>query len=98
MDESSQTPRLVCADGHEIMVIGQLTIGRSPECQVQLEDSGVSRRHAMIEVVNQRVMLSDLGSSNGTSLNDQQITAPAELRDGDRLHISKNIIRTQGRR
>jgi putative serine protease PepD len=90
MNNLSQRPRLVRSDGQEIAVNGQLTIGRLPECSVQLvEDIGVSRRHALLKVVNQRVILSDLNSSNGTWLNDQKIIAPTELHDGDRLRISK---------
>jgi putative serine protease PepD len=91
MSDSSQLPRLICSDGKEILVTGQLIFGRSPECSVHLDDNSVSRQHTKLELVEQRVMLSDLGSRNGTWLNDQKITTPMELHNGDRLRISKTI-------
>ena len=92
MSESSNLPRLVRSDGQEIALIGQLTIGRSSECSLHIEDDRASRQHARVEVVGQRVMLSDLDSRNGTWLNDQKITAPAELHDDDRIRIGRTIF------
>jgi pSer/pThr/pTyr-binding forkhead associated (FHA) protein/S1-C subfamily serine protease len=89
MSDSSQGPRLVFSDGKEVSVAGRMFIGRSPECPVHLEGVGVSRQHALIEVVEQKVILTDLGSRNGTWLNDRKIDTPTELGDGDRLRISK---------
>jgi pSer/pThr/pTyr-binding forkhead associated (FHA) protein len=96
MSDKSQMPHLVCSDSQEITVDGHLTIGRLPECSVQLKSSNVSRRHALLKVVNQQVVLSDLNSSNGTWLNDQKIISPTELHDGDRLRISKTVFVFKG--
>ncbi len=47
----------------------------------------ISREHARIVRQGWRVILEDLGSSNGTFLNDQRLVAPAQLRDGDRIKV-----------
>ena len=49
-------------------------IGREPDCDLVLEDARVSRHHAQIEVLDDgRVILRDLGSSNGTFVGEQRI-------------------------
>jgi DNA-binding response OmpR family regulator len=47
----------------------------------------VSREHACIQREGWRLILEDLGSTNGTFLNDERLLAPAQLRDGDRIEI-----------
>lgn len=56
---------------------------------------GVSRKHAVIRFRNERLELSDLGSSNGTSVNGERLTAnePRMLRDGDEVVLGKMVIR-----
>ena len=65
-----------------------LTIGRSAENSVQLEDASVSRRHAQI-TWSQRgtCLVEDLKSVNGTALNGEAVTQPRVLHDGDRLRF-----------
>jgi hypothetical protein len=62
---------------------GRMTIGRSPECDVFLDDVTVSRRHAVLIHDGPRFVLQDQGSLNGTFLNRSRIES-AELDDGDR--------------
>ncbi len=69
------------------------TLGRSPECDVCLESLGVSRRHAELREVGDTVTLYDLGSSNGTHLNEQRIQAPVELKDGDVLRLGAAVLK-----
>ena len=64
------------------------TIGRAPENSIRLEDSSVSGRHAEIAVVDQNCYLKDLGSTNGTVVNDQPVTE-TQLRAGDRIRFGK---------
>ena len=67
----------------------RITIGRSPDCNVFLDDVTVSRRHAVVtkERANQ-IQIEDLGSLNGTFLNRKRIER-ADLTDGDELQIGK---------
>ena len=64
------------------------TIGRSPECEIFLDDVTVSRRHAVLVRRDGEFVIEDQGSLNGTFLNRQRIES-AELSDGDELQIGK---------
>jgi DNA-binding winged helix-turn-helix (wHTH) protein len=68
---------------------GDNVIGRHPECNIWLDESGVSRRHARIHVdgVTGRVMVEDLQSTNGTCVGNTPIAGPRALVDGDLLQI-----------
>jgi pSer/pThr/pTyr-binding forkhead associated (FHA) protein len=63
----------------------RFSIGRTPENDLVLDDSSLSRRHALIENYEGRFYLSDCGSSNGTLINGRQVTSPSELSDWDVL-------------
>ena len=64
------------------------TIGRSPDCDVFLDDVTVSRRHAVCVRDGVRFVIEDQGSLNGTFLNRRRIET-AELSDDDELQIGK---------
>ena len=66
----------------------QTTIGRSPECDIFLDDVTVSRRHAVVMQQDGDLTIEDLGSLNGTFLNRRRIESGA-LTDGDELQIGK---------
>ena len=63
-------------------------IGRSPDCEIFLDDVTVSRRHAVLLERNGSFFIEDQGSLNGTFVNRRRIET-AELRDGDELQIGK---------
>jgi FHA domain/zinc-ribbon domain len=63
-------------------------IGRSPDCQVFLDDVTVSRRHAAVVNREGRWFVEDQGSLNGTFVNRRRVES-AELSDGDELQIGK---------
>jgi pSer/pThr/pTyr-binding forkhead associated (FHA) protein len=63
-------------------------IGRSPECDVFLDDVTVSRKHAELVGDGETLTISDLGSLNGTFVNKKRIES-AELEDDDELQIGK---------
>jgi pSer/pThr/pTyr-binding forkhead associated (FHA) protein len=65
------------------------TIGRSPECDIFLDDVTVSRRHAIVAHKSGHLEIEDLGSLNGTYHNRRRIEAPERLDDGDELQIGK---------
>ena len=64
------------------------TIGRSPDCEIFLDDVTVSRKHAVLTRRDGKFLIEDLGSLNGTFLNRHRIET-AELNDGDELQIGK---------
>ena len=65
------------------------TIGRSPDCDVFLDDVTVSRRHAVLAEQDRTFTIEDLGSLNGTFLNRRRIEGGAPLEDGDEIQIGK---------
>jgi hypothetical protein len=76
-----------------IPVTSTVVLGRGLEADVQLPDTGVSRRHAQIEGNR----LTDLGSTNGTRVNGNRVSE-AELQDGDRITVgSTEIVFRSGR-
>jgi len=81
---------LVLGDGTKVAVKpGVLSIGRSAESSVPLNDTNVSRRHAEIrsrgEGARIEWFLSDVGSTNGTMLNGVKISGEQKLKNGDAL-------------
>ncbi|MBX3216019.1 MAG: sigma 54-interacting transcriptional regulator [Labilithrix sp.] len=51
---------------------GSLVVGRSDECDVTVDDASVSRRHARIDIIGERITVEDLGSANGTRLRQRK--------------------------
>jgi diguanylate cyclase (GGDEF)-like protein len=74
--------------------LGELSrvIGRGEGCDLRIDDNSASRRHASIEPTNDGYKVVDLGSMNGTFLNDRSVTEAA-LQDGDYLRVGKCIYR-----
>jgi diguanylate cyclase (GGDEF)-like protein len=67
-------------------------IGRSSKSDLPLEQDSVSRNHARIARTHGAWVLSDLGSTNGTYVNDVAVTE-RDLRDGDRIKIGRTILK-----
>lgn len=63
----------------------RFSIGRLPENDLAIEDTNFSRRHALIEIVDRSIIVSDCGSQNGTFVNGRQVVGAVELHDGDVL-------------
>ena len=66
----------------------QMTIGRSSDSKIFLDDVTVSRKHASVSLVGSDWVLSDSGSLNGTYVNKNRVTA-MNLSNGDELQIGK---------
>jgi hypothetical protein len=66
---------------------GETLIGRGDECHVGICEGMVSRRHARVVVGQGRPFIEDLGSANGTFLNQAKVEGRAELYPGDRVFI-----------
>ena len=71
---------------------GEIVIGRSSELDMVLVEDMVSRRHARILVADGKVVLEDLGSTNGSFVNGERVQR-AELNAGDRILIGTSIIK-----
>ena len=70
----------------------QLAIGRSPVCQVQVDEDGVSRRHARLELTPEgNVQIVDLDSKNGTFVNGAAVSRET-LRDGDKIQVGVGTV------
>jgi len=79
--------------GAEAAVIGgSATIGREPECDLQVLDPEVSRRHAKVAVRDGAAFIDDLHSSNGTYINGERVLDRYQLAPGDRIQIGEATI------
>src|SRR5262249_25568053 len=71
---------------------GRWVLGRSRNCDLRLEDGSISRRHAEIAVRANVCLVRDLGSTNGTYVNDRPVRV-ARLRRGDVLTVGETRLR-----
>jgi EmrB/QacA subfamily drug resistance transporter len=78
--------------GRVAAVRGSATIGREPECDLQILDSEVSRRHAKVTITEDAAFLDDLGSANGTYVNGERILGRLQLAPEDRIQIGQATI------
>jgi pSer/pThr/pTyr-binding forkhead associated (FHA) protein len=81
-------------EGREQSLSAGSTIGREG-CDVNLMDPEVSRRHATVRDQGGRLAIEDLGSTNGTYVNGQRITAPTSITLQDTVRIGKTVLRLQ---
>jgi putative nucleotidyltransferase with HDIG domain len=68
-----------------------ITAGRMPQCELQLDDAAVSRRHCTIACTDEGLRVSDLDSANGTFINEQPVRE-AMAGAGDRIRLGATII------
>jgi pSer/pThr/pTyr-binding forkhead associated (FHA) protein len=79
--------RAPVARGERIGVVGGASVGRAAGNDVRFDEDSVSSRHALISVASGRWWLEDLGSTNGTFVNDARVTGRAPLRNGDVVQV-----------
>jgi DNA-binding winged helix-turn-helix (wHTH) protein len=84
--------RLVIAGRPLPLAAGENLIGRDPDAAVYLEDSSVSRRHAVITISGANAGVTDLGSKNGTSVGGVPVTDPVRLEDGDTIRAGSVVL------
>ncbi len=71
----------------------EVTLGRSPGCAVALEDDTfTSSVHARVFRRQGQLWLEDLGSTNGTWLNDEKVSGLARIQRGDRVKVGSTIL------
>ncbi|WP_328851752.1 FHA domain-containing protein [Micromonospora globbae] len=69
------------------------TIGRAPTADIVVPDPHLSRRHAEVWLAPEGASLRDLGSTNGTWVNDRRITGVEQLADGDVIRLGRTELR-----
>ncbi|MGH8794119.1 MAG: FhaA domain-containing protein [Stackebrandtia sp.] len=88
-------PRLVSGDGRQYaLTMGSTTIGRGEQAQIRLPDVGISRVHVRIDYDGGQVLVTDLGSTNGTLVNGQRISTIA-LQPGDMIQLGTTSLTLQ---
>jgi pSer/pThr/pTyr-binding forkhead associated (FHA) protein len=78
--------------GRSFELNGELTVGRAAGCQVALEDNYVSQLHARVFTRDGTVWVEDLGSTNGTYVNDRRVSSPLAVRRGDQLKVGSTVL------
>ena len=73
--------------GQRIEIESVLTVGRSPECELSLADTYLSGRHARFTLDDGDLLLEDLGSTNGTYVNEQPLVHRTKLDRGDIVQV-----------
>jgi pSer/pThr/pTyr-binding forkhead associated (FHA) protein len=69
-----------------------MMVGRDPGCEVRLEDTYASQQHARVFAKQDSWYVEDLGSTNGTFVNDQRLAAPALVQPGDRIRVGTTVL------
>jgi hypothetical protein len=89
---SAAGPARLVMNGKEVAIDREtMVIGRLHGSEIEVEDPGASRRHAEIRLDGSEYVLVDLGSTNGTLVNDSPVSEQV-LQDGDRITIGRTVI------
>jgi FHA domain len=99
-DGSSSQPSpmtvMIHADGtakpRAMYLATNTVIGRGAECELRVDDTFVSQEHARIFAKDGSWYVEDLGSTNGTFVNEQRLAAPAMLTTGDRIRVGTTVL------
>ena len=70
----------------------EVTLGRDPACEICLPDNAVSARHARLSFHHGQWWAEDLGSTNGTRLNQSALNTPAVLTNGDQIECGECVL------
>ena len=86
-DDEGASHRLYWSKREVTLQKGENILGRTREAAVWIDSSSVSRRHSCITLADDRALLEDLDSKNGTFWRDQRISEPVTLVDGDVIKV-----------
>ena len=82
--------------GRRVALPGQVTVGRM-DTDLELNDAEVSREHAVLRPrPDGTIEVEDLGSTNGTYIDDRPVAGPAVLEPGQQLRIGSTVLRLSG--
>lgn len=73
--------------GKTYAMVGTLIVGRNSDCGICIPTDEISRQHAKLQVVSDGVMVEDMGSANGTFVNNQRVHSGTLLKAGDELRM-----------
>lgn len=79
--------------GTKVAIVGPVVIGRTPGADIVIADEFISSQHARVVPQGTGAVLEDLGSTNGTVLNGQRISAPTLLDEGDEIELGTVILK-----
>lgn len=82
--------------GRQLALDRELTVGRGEDADFVLVDPHSSRKHCQVTPVNGKAVVRDLGSSNGTFVNSQEVIGQAELEPGDDLLVGVSVLELRG--
>jgi pSer/pThr/pTyr-binding forkhead associated (FHA) protein len=90
---SRQQTALVLMGGKRLVVgPAGVTLGRSRQCDVMVDDPNVSRTHAEIRPRGGSWVLADLNSTNGSRLNGRRLQGPEVLKPGDEIELGTTLL------
>lgn len=78
--------------GLDFEVTDAVVLGRSPEADVPLDDPYASEFHLRLNNREGKLVLTDLGSTNGTYVNGRRVTTPVDLSRGDAVQVGKTVM------
>jgi len=78
--------------GRTFELAEEMTLGRAPGCGVSIPDAAVSQLHARVFRQQGGFWIEDLGSTNGTWVNDDRVSGPHALRRGDQVRVGGTIL------
>ncbi len=75
-----------------ILKDGTYVLGRHQENEILIDDESASRKHAQLDCQNEKLILLDLDSTNGTFVNRERINEPLRLKNGDQIRIGFHVV------
>ncbi len=81
--------------GQLFEIAGSIVIGRDSTADLVLDDDQVSRRHFRLTLDENRTVVEDLGSTNGTFVNGARVTTPRRLGKGDVVRVGQTDLRVE---
>ena len=84
---------LIKYEGQEAELIeGVYILGRSKECHLIFQGESVSRKHAKLTILQDRIFIEDIGSSNGSFVNGKLVRGETLVQAEDRIHLGKVVV------
>ena len=84
------TYSLKSKNGDIVKIFEEIDVGRGTESGIYINDKKISRKHALLKVINDHLILEDLNSSNGTFLNGKKIDKEVTLKNSDVISFEKH--------